>query len=38
MMDAQKAKRIIEAVEKFSPLNDELLDALDELRAEAQAA
>ena len=38
-MDAKKIERIVQAVEKFAPvLDDELVAALDELRAEQRAA
>lgn len=38
-MDRERAKQVlIESVERFSPLTDEVLEALDILRSELKAA
>jgi hypothetical protein len=37
-MDAQKARKIVEAVNRFAPMTDELREAVDELIEESKAA
>jgi hypothetical protein len=39
MMNIQEAReKVLRAVERFAPLTDELVEAIDELRAESRAA
>lgn len=39
MMNVQEAReKVLRAVERFAPLTDELMEAIDELRSESKAA